>query len=104
MTWATPSVGPFVRMAVSFAVRRGLAERLYDRYELVAQPVPHVAADEVGADVGDGGGRVDLGLALFQEWREQIVPIGVARLKRLDVTEITYVTCMMAFGRWSMRV
>ena len=40
-TWAAPSFAPFARMAVTFAARRGLAERLYTHWSPAArQPVP----------------------------------------------------------------
>ena len=36
-TWAVPAFAPFARMAVTFAVRRGLAERLTDRWSPAAR-------------------------------------------------------------------
>ena len=45
-TWAAPALVPFARMAVSFAVRRGLAQRLYDRWR-------------PGAPLADGGDTDD---------------------------------------------
>ena len=34
-TWATPALGPFMRMALSMAVRRGLARSVADSWSLV---------------------------------------------------------------------
>ena len=57
-TWATPSVGPFARMAISFAVRRGLAQRVEEKWVrgdvprgLVRPPTP-----ERDDDVDGGAG------------------------------------------------
>ena len=37
-TWAAPTLAPFARMAVAFAVRRGLAERVFERWRPAAGP------------------------------------------------------------------
>ncbi len=43
-TWATPRFAPFVRMAVSHAVRRGLAEAVLRRWRRVSDPSALYAA------------------------------------------------------------
>ena len=42
-TWAVPRFAPFIRMAVSHAVRRGLAEAVWRRWQRVVDP-----ADVIG--------------------------------------------------------
>ena len=37
-TWAAPTLAPFARMAVAFAARRGLAERVFERWRPAAAP------------------------------------------------------------------
>ena len=58
-SWATPSVGPYARAAVSFAVRRGLAERLRDRWFWAPTPPAGFSPADVGADPGDGDEGVE---------------------------------------------
>ena len=59
-TWAAPTLAPFARMAVAFAARRGLAERVFERWRPAAAPdggdeeaAPWEEAD--GEDEAQGG-------------------------------------------------
>ena len=67
-TWAAPALAPFARMAVAFAVRRGLAQRLSDRWrpgaglggaEGPADDAPWEGVDDVELDDADGEGGDD---------------------------------------------
>jgi hypothetical protein len=62
-TWAAPTLAPFARMAVAFAARRGLAERVFERWQPAAAPdgeggeaAPWEEADEAQWGAGDEGG------------------------------------------------
>ena len=67
-TWAAPALAPFARMAVAFAERRGLAQRLSDRWrpgaglggaEEPADDAPWEGVDDVELDDADGEGGDD---------------------------------------------
>ena len=51
-TWAAPRFAPFVRMAVSHAVRRGLAEAVLRRWQRVVDPADVISGQGVQPAVG----------------------------------------------------
>ena len=66
--WAAPALAPFARMAVAFAVRRGLAQRLSDRWrpgaglggaEEPANDAPWEGVDDVELDDADADDAAD---------------------------------------------